>query len=252
MNNILYNLFQHKLSKYVKKTEIDGVISEKIVDDLVSDDSDKALSAKQGKKLKASIDAVVASGGGDMLSVDYDEDRDGIIDRAKADEYGNDIAGTYATKSEVEEQAQSISETYATKAEFEEHTHSADAITSGTFVTDRLPITPVSKGGTGASTPETARENLGAAYTFITKVQALNTGWVLEDTMYAQSIECTDLLSTDAPVLDIVTGDSLDDNKLFIEAWTHVVRAVANDGNIVLYADSTPNVSFSFYVKVVR
>ena len=145
MNNILYNLFQHKLSKYVKKTEIDDVISEKIVDNLVSEDSDKALSAKQGKKLKDSIDAVVASGGGDMLSVDYDQDRDGIIDRATADKNGNDIDKTYATKAEVEEQAQSVSETYTTKAEFEEHTHSADTITSGTFAADRLPadILPV-------------------------------------------------------------------------------------------------------------
>lgn len=33
----------------------------------------------------------------------------------------------------------------------EQHNHSADAITSGTFDTGRLPIVPVSKGGTGAT-----------------------------------------------------------------------------------------------------
>ena len=42
----------------------------------------------------------------------------------------------------------------------EQHNHSADAITRGTLATDRLPITPVSKGGTGAITAEDARENL--------------------------------------------------------------------------------------------
>ena len=43
------------------------------------------------------------------------------------------------------------------------HTHSAANITSGTFSTDRLPTTPVSKGGTGATTAASALTNLGAA-----------------------------------------------------------------------------------------
>ena len=132
------------------------------------------------------------------------------------------------------------------------HTHSASSITSGTLDTNRLPIVPVLKGGTGGTTPEVARENLGAAYTFITKVQALNTGWTLENGMYKQTVDCADLLSTDTPILDVFTNDSLDDNKLFLEAWSHVIRAIANDGNITLYADSTPDVSFSFNIKVVR
>lgn len=135
----------------------------------------------------------------------------------------------------------------------EQHNHSADAITRGTLATDRLPITPVSKGGTGATTAETARANLGAAYTFIKTAQAINTNWVETSTgMFLTNAQCDGLLASDTPILDVVTGDSLDDNKLFIEAWSHVVRAVANNDNIVLYADSTPNVSFSFYVKVVR
>lgn len=95
MDSIVYNLFKHDLDEYVKNSEMDAEVAKRIVDDLISLDTDKALSAKQGKKLKDSIDAIVASGGGDMLSVDYDEDRDGIIDRAKADKYGNDITTTY-------------------------------------------------------------------------------------------------------------------------------------------------------------
>lgn len=90
------------------------------------------------------------------------------------------------------------------------------------------------------------------SHSAVKTVQALNTDWALENGMYKQTVECDGLLSTDTPILDIVTGDSLDDNKLFIEAWSHVVRAVANDGNITLYADSTPDVSFSFNIKVVR
>ena len=135
----------------------------------------------------------------------------------------------------------------------EQHNHSADAITSGTFDTGRLPIVPVSKGGTGAYTAETARANLGAAYTFIETAQAINTNWVETSTgMFLTNAQCDGLLESDTPILDVVTGDSLDDNKLFIEAWSHVVKAVASHGKIILYADSTPDVSFSFNIKVVR
>ena len=42
------------------------------------------------------------------------------------------------------------------------HTHPASDIASGTLSTSRLPTVPVAKGGTGASTAEGARKNLGA------------------------------------------------------------------------------------------
>lgn len=41
------------------------------------------------------------------------------------------------------------------------HNHSASNITSGTIATDRLPVIPVSKGGTGATTIAAAQSNLG-------------------------------------------------------------------------------------------
>ncbi len=43
------------------------------------------------------------------------------------------------------------------------HTHGAGDIVSGTFSTSRLPIIPLNKGGTGATTAAQARTNLGAA-----------------------------------------------------------------------------------------
>lgn len=39
---------------------------------------------------------------GDMLKSDYDLDGDGIVDKTKADAAGNDIADTYATKTETD------------------------------------------------------------------------------------------------------------------------------------------------------
>lgn len=41
------------------------------------------------------------------------------------------------------------------------HSHSADDIGSGTFSSDRLPVVPILKGGTGATSADKARENLG-------------------------------------------------------------------------------------------
>lgn len=44
-----------------------------------------------------------------------------------------------------------------------QHNHSADSITSGTLNSNRLPIVPIVKGGTGATTTEEALANLGAS-----------------------------------------------------------------------------------------
>lgn len=52
------------------------------------------------------------------------------------------------------------------------HTHSASDITSGTLDDDRLPVVPVTKGGTGAATASDALTNLGAA----PEAQAVPTG----------------------------------------------------------------------------
>lgn len=51
--------------------------------------------------------------------------------------------------------------------------HTASQITSGVFALDRLPVMPITKGGTGATTAAQARTNLGAApATDITDLQA--------------------------------------------------------------------------------
>lgn len=42
------------------------------------------------------------------------------------------------------------------------HKHSASDVNSGTLEADRLPVVPVTKGGTGATTEADALKNLGA------------------------------------------------------------------------------------------
>lgn len=105
-NGLLY-FWQKLLAKFQQKEENKGLSSndytneekEKlkgikaeankttIVDDLTSDASDAALSAKQGKVLKGKIDAINTNleelGAGDMLKSVYDVDGDNIVDVAK-------------------------------------------------------------------------------------------------------------------------------------------------------------------------
>lgn len=54
------------------------------------------------------------------------------------------------------------------------HKHSAADITSGTLSADRLPVVPVSKGGTGASDSGSARSNLGVANPLATPTKLTN------------------------------------------------------------------------------
>jgi hypothetical protein len=88
---------------------------------------------------------------------------------------------------------------------------------------------------------------------FTATVGVLLSNWNSANGMYTQTIACDGLLSTDAPIVDVYTTDSIDDNELFVEAWNHIIRVVANDGSITLYTDGEiPDVSFSMNIKVVR
>lgn len=68
------------------KSDASGKISVDTVDNLTSADTDKALSAAQGKALKSAIDKITGDmgelGGGDMMKATYDTDDDGVVDNA--------------------------------------------------------------------------------------------------------------------------------------------------------------------------
>ena len=68
------------------KSDTSGKISVDTVDNLTSTDTDKALSAAQGKALKSAIDKITGDigelGGGDMMKATYDTDDDGVVDFA--------------------------------------------------------------------------------------------------------------------------------------------------------------------------
>ena len=73
--------------------------------------------------------------------------------KPKPEDIGASANGHKHTKSEVTDFPTSMTPTA--------HNHSASEINSGTFGSDRLPTVPVAKGGTGATTAEAARTNLG-------------------------------------------------------------------------------------------
>lgn len=68
------------------KVLVDGTLSVEVVDNLTSSDTDKALSAAQGKALNEAINKINTEIGemaqGDMLKSTYDTDGDGVIDNA--------------------------------------------------------------------------------------------------------------------------------------------------------------------------
>lgn len=74
-----------------------------IVDNLTSESTTSALSAAQGKALKASIDSITtdigALGGGDMMKATYDTNGDGIVD--DAEKLGGQAPSYYAKASDV-------------------------------------------------------------------------------------------------------------------------------------------------------
>lgn len=61
------------------------------------------------------------------------------------------------------------------------------------------------------------------------------------------------LLGTDNPIVDVVLGENITDNKAALEAWSCVTRITTEDGEVILWANETmPEDDFAIQVKVVR
>ena len=83
----LINLIKTALGGKLDKTDV--------VNNLLSDDSTKALSAAQGKALK---ELIGSAGGGDMMASDYDRNGDHKVDAAEdADKLGGQLPSYYET-----------------------------------------------------------------------------------------------------------------------------------------------------------
>lgn len=85
------------------KVSADGTLSVDTVNNLISTDTDKALSAAQGKLLKDNIDTILDQigemGGGDMMKATYDTNGDGIVDDAA--KLGGQAPSYYAKAADI-------------------------------------------------------------------------------------------------------------------------------------------------------
>lgn len=111
---------------------------------------------------------------------------------------------------------------------------------------------PVKRGGTGATTAEDARKNLGAASVFVpTGVWAQYNGWS-STVPYTQTISVSGMLATDTPIVDF-RGVGDDTDLVRLQSYQCVSRIVAGDGALTLYAyEEKPAEGFGLTVMVVR
>ena len=69
---------------------------------------------------------------------------------------------------------------------------------------------------------------------------------------YKQTINVSGILATDNPVVDVVLGDDVEANKLYIKAWERISSITTANGSITLYAyDNAPETAFTIKLKVV-
>lgn len=112
------------------------------------------------------------------------------------------------------------------------------------------------QGGTGATTAEGARTNLGAAHTFYKEVEVPNTGWAEANGAYVQTVWCDEVRATDTPIVDVLTViNDPDANINLVEAWSHIETVICGDegGYLFLFTDGEiPATSFTMKIKVVR
>lgn len=93
-----------------EKTKLAGLKNTTIIDNLESDASDSALSARQGKLLNDSIAKITTDigelGGGDMMKALYDKDGDGKVDTANdAEKLGGKLPSAYAEAIHIHDNA---------------------------------------------------------------------------------------------------------------------------------------------------
>lgn len=91
--------------------------------------------------------------------------------------------------------------------------------------------------------------------TTATYTASVGTSWA-EDTTnggYTQTVSVDGILATDVPIADVVLGEDVDANSLYLEAWGYVTRITTAAGSITLWANSgAPTSAFTVQLKVVR
>ena len=112
-------------------------------------------------------------------------------------------------------------------------------------------VTPISLGGTGATTESEALANLGGASTE-TDTATIGTEWS-ENAPYTQTVTITGITGTDNPVVDLVLDSDTDTALNQLEAWGCVSKIETETDSItVTCLEDKPTTAIPIQLKVVR
>ncbi len=79
-----------------------------------------------------------------------------------------------------------------------------------------------------------------------------STSWTGSSAPYSKAVTVTGILSTDAPIIDIVQTGTYATDQTMISNWGNIYRAVTSANTITFYATAVPSADISIQVKVVR
>ena len=123
------------------------------------------------------------------------------------------------------------------------HTHNTSDITAGTLDAARLPVVPVDKGGTGATTPEQARQNLGSEGKHTSSTVTLtSSGW----SSNSQTISVSGMTAT----LDIIVSPA----PASWESWgkAGVYCSAQGDGTLTFECREKPTSSLTANILILK
>nr|DAG39652.1 MAG TPA: hypothetical protein [Bacteriophage sp.] len=100
----------------------------------------------------------------------------------------------------------------------------------------------------------TAWNLINPTHVFLFSASASASGWTENKTsgLFTQNVSVSGLLGSDAPIADVVMGDTAESIEATAKAWALIARIDVSDGACTLYATEQPSVDFSFQLKVVR
>ena len=139
------------------------------------------------------------------------------------------------------------------------HTHTKSQITDFSHVHDdryytESEINNLLGGKANASHTHTP-SSIGAATALTTTVTVPNTNWsTSSSSYYTKTVTCSGILTSDTPIVDVVTSSDIDSNQVILEAWSKIVRVYVSANNNITFCTNgvIPEVSFQVNVKVVR
>lgn len=113
-------------------------------------------------------------------------------------------------------------------------------------------VTPVSLGGTGATSASEALANLGGASTK-TYTATISTSWTGSSAPYTQTVTVTGITSTDTPIVDVVLSSTTSTALNQLEAWNCVSKIITGTNQItVTCLEDKPTTAIPIQLKVVR